>query len=103
MEEHAHDHPDELKYLKIAVILAVITAAEVGVIYVTSWEGILPPVLGIMMLVKFVMVAGYFMHLKFDSKIFRRLFILGIVLALSVFGVVLWTFTFATRLPGAAV
>jgi hypothetical protein len=32
------------------------------------------------------------MHLKFDSKVFRRLFIAGLVLALSVFGFVLWMF-----------
>jgi cytochrome c oxidase subunit IV len=55
-----------------------------------------------MMLVKFTMVAAYFMHLKFDSKIFRRLFIVGILLALAVYGVALWTFTFAHRLPGAS-
>jgi hypothetical protein len=42
------------------------------------------------------------MHLKFDSKIFRRFFILGIILAMAIYGVVLWTFTFADRLPGAA-
>lgn len=101
-EEHAPNHPSEIKYVKIAAILAVITSAEVGVIYVSSWENIRPQLLGIMMLIKFLMVAGYFMHLKFDSRIFRRLFILGIVLALLVFSVVLWTFTYAIRLPGAA-
>ncbi|MGQ0679584.1 MAG: cytochrome C oxidase subunit IV family protein [Actinomycetota bacterium] len=91
-----------MKYVKIAVILMIITAAEVGVVYVTSWAGILREVLGIMMVVKFVLVGAYFMHLKFDSRVFRRFFILGIVLALAVFGVALWTFTFAERLAGAA-
>lgn len=99
-EEHAH--PDEIKYLKVAVILAILTAAEVGVIYVSAWRDLMRPLLGVMMLVKFSMVALYFMHLKFDSKIFRRFFVLGIILALVVFGVVLWTFTFANRLPGSA-
>jgi hypothetical protein len=32
------------------------------------------------------------MHLKFDSRLFRRLFITGIILALSVFAIVLLTF-----------
>jgi cytochrome c oxidase subunit 4 len=72
------------------------------VIYVSAWRDLMRPLLGVMMLVKFSMVALYFMHLKFDSKIFRRFFVLGIILALVVFGVVLWTFTFANRLPGSA-
>jgi hypothetical protein len=42
--------------------------------------------------VKFVMVGGYFMHLKFDSPIFRRFFVTGLLLAMVVFGVVLWFF-----------
>jgi len=99
-EEHAH--PDEIKYLKVAAILAIITAAEVGVIYVSAFRDFWRPLLGVMMLVKFTMVAAYFMHLKFDSRIFRRFFILGIILALVVYAVALWTFTFATRLPGAS-
>jgi cytochrome c oxidase subunit IV len=99
-DEHAH--PDEIKYVKVAAILAILTAAEVGVIYVSAWHSFSRPLLGAMMLVKFTMVAAYFMHLKFDSKIFRRLFIVGIILALAVYGVALWTFTFAHRLPGAS-
>jgi len=42
--------------------------------------------------VKFVMVALYFMHLKFDNRIFKRLFVLGLILAFVVFGIVLATF-----------
>jgi hypothetical protein len=41
---------------------------------------------------KFFLVAMWFMHLRFDSKIFRRLFVAGIVLATIVFGIVLLTF-----------
>lgn len=100
-EEHSHDHPTEYQYVKIAVILGIVTAAEVAVVYVSAWEEYFRLILSVMMVVKFFMVAAYFMHLKFDSKVFRRFFILGIILAFAVFGVVLWTFTFASRLPGA--
>ena len=95
--EHAHSgegHPDEKQYVGVALFLAAVTAAEVAVVYITSLKDYLRPILGIMMVVKFAMVAMWFMHLKFDSKVFRRLFILGIILALAVFGIVLWTFTF---------
>ncbi len=94
----AHDkHPSEKEYIKIALILGVITAAEVGVVYISSLQSLLRPILSAMMVVKFAMVALWFMHLKFDSKIFRRFFILGIVLALVVFGIVLATFSTTVR------
>lgn len=102
MEEQAHDHPSELQYIKVAVFLAIVTALEVAVVYIGSLENLIIPILGVMMVVKFVAVAGYFMHLKFDSRVFRRFFVLGIVLAIAIFGIVLWTFTVADRLPGAA-
>jgi hypothetical protein len=37
------------------------------------------------------MVAAYFMHLKFDGRLLRRLFVTGIVLAGGVYSVALFT------------
>ncbi len=102
MDEHAADHPSEFQYVKVAVFLALVTAAEVAVFYIDALRGVIIPLLSAMMLIKFLAVAGYFMHLKFDSRIFRRFFVLGIVLAIAIYGVVLWTFTFADRLSGAS-
>ncbi len=99
-DEHADQHPDEIKYLKVAAILAIITAAEVAVIYVAAWENMFRQILGILMVIKFAMVAMYFMHLKFDSRVFRRFFILGIILAVAVYGIILWTFTVVDRPAG---
>ena len=89
--ELAH-HPGPRKYVTIAVILAIVTAAEVAIYYIPAIEDFLIPMLLLFAVIKFVMVAGYFMHLKFDSPIFKRFFVTGIVLALAVFGVVLWFF-----------
>ena len=92
-----HDHPGEAKYIKIALILAVITAVEVVFSYWEAVEGILAPSLIAMSIVKFVIVVGYFMHLKFDSRLFRRLFVAGLCLAVFCFGAVLTTFHVWTR------
>ncbi|MBW3595261.1 MAG: cytochrome C oxidase subunit IV family protein [Actinobacteria bacterium] len=76
----------------VAVILAIVTAIEVAIYYipaVADRHGLLITSLLIFALIKFVMVGAYFMHLKFDSPIFRRFFITGIVLALAIFAVVL--------------
>lgn len=84
-------HPGDVEYIKIAIILAVITAAEVAVVYVSSLAALLVPILMVMMIVKFALVVLWFMHLKFDSKLFRRLFVTGIIFALGVFSIVLLT------------
>lgn len=94
----AHDkHPSDKEYVKIALILGAITAAEVAVVYISSLKSLIRPILSVMMVVKFSMVALWFMHLKFDSRIFRRFFLLGIILALVVFGTVLVTFSTVVR------
>jgi cytochrome c oxidase subunit 4 len=92
-DPHADEaHPAPFEYVKIAVVLAAITAAEVAVYYVTSLRRLIVPLLLTMSFVKFSLVALWYMHLKFDDRLFRRLFTVGIVLALVVYGVVLSTF-----------
>lgn len=90
-----HAHPTDRTYVGIALVLAVITGAEVVTFYVEETIGaLLVPVLLVMMIVKFVMVAGYFMHLRFDSNLFTRLFVSGVVLATLVYIAALSTFEF---------
>jgi cytochrome c oxidase subunit IV len=52
------------------------------------------PLLLIMMVVKFAVVAMWFMHLRFDSKLFTSFFVSGIVLAVGVYVAALSTFHF---------
>jgi cytochrome c oxidase subunit 4 len=85
-------HPRPREYVKIAVILAVLTAIEVAVAYIDALADVLIPVLGALAIAKFAMVVGYFMHLKFDSKLFRYLFVTGLGFALFVFTIVLVLF-----------
>ncbi len=92
-------HPGPRQYIVIAVVLAVITAAEVAIYYVEMVDTLLVPMLIVFALLKFFLVVSWFMHLRFDSKLFRRLFVTGLVLAALVFGVVLWSFF--THLGGA--
>jgi cytochrome c oxidase subunit 4 len=80
-DDHA-GHPTEWQYIKIALILAAITAVEVALYYWSFSSDVANnTVLMLLAAVKFVIVAAYFMHLKFDNKILRRLFITGFVLA----------------------
>jgi cytochrome c oxidase subunit 4 len=47
-----------------------------------------------MMAVKFFIVASFFMHLRFDNKIFTWMFYSGLLLAVGVYSVTLLTFRF---------
>jgi cytochrome c oxidase subunit 4 len=80
-------------YIKIALILAAITALEVATYYVDFGRLFLPALM-IMMVVKFIMVVSYFMHLKFDNKLFTWIFYAGLILAIGVYCVALATFHF---------
>lgn len=93
-------HPDEKQYMVIAAILAVLTAVEVGISYIKGLGDTAAPLLLILAICKFTLVAGYFMHLKFDSRVLRRFFVTGIVLALTVYTVVFFTLGVFTTAHG---
>ena len=82
-------HPGPRQYVAIAVILAVITAIEVAVYYSEALRPVLPPILIVLSLTKFALVAMFFMHLKFDSRFFSVVFVTGILVAVTVFVVFL--------------
>lgn len=91
-EHELHEHPSEAQYIKIALILAVVTAIEVGLYYWSLPGASNNIALIVLALIKFVMVIGYFMHLKFDNPILRRVFTFGFLLAVLVYAAALATF-----------
>ena len=91
--EHEHEHPSDWKYIQIAIILGVLTAAEVATYYVDLGSAMIP-ILIVIMIVKFTLVVMWFMHLRFDSPMFTRTFVAGLVLAVAVYCAALATFEF---------
>ena len=77
-QEH---HPGASEYFVIAAILGVITAAEVGVYYMQALRPVLVPTLIVLSTVKFALVIMYYMHLKFDHKLFTAFFLAGLFIA----------------------
>lgn len=82
-------HPGQRQYVGIAVVLAIITGLEVLVWYADASNWVLVPILIVLAISKFSLVALWFMHLKFDSRFFSTVFVFGIILAITVFVVVL--------------
>ena len=77
---HEGGHASVGFYWMIGGILAILTAMEVAAVYMElgSFE---VPFLLILSAAKFVLVIMFFMHLRFDSKIFTGVFLAGLVLA----------------------
>lgn len=86
-------HPTPLLYVKIALLLAALTGIEVALFYLEETVGALAvPLLIILAFLKFVIVIGYYMHLRYEKPLLSRFFSAGFVLAILVYAVVLGTF-----------
>ena len=77
-------HPTPRTYVNIAILLSVITIVEVIVVIVDLSAVVLIPVLLGLSAVKFAFVIAYFMHLKFDARLYQALFLGGLFLAIAV-------------------
>ena len=73
-DEHAH--PTWSTYWKVALVLFIITIAEVWAYYIPAFVAsrAFVPSLLIMSAAKFIIVVMFYMHLKYDHKLFRVLF-----------------------------
>lgn len=76
-------HASVKTYLIVAAVLGIITATEVMLFYIEALSPILVPLLLLLSAAKFTLVVGFFMHLKYDSKIFRGLFVGPLVVAIA--------------------
>ncbi len=86
-------HPPPPLYVKIALLLAALTGIEVALFYLEETVGALAvPLLIILAFLKFVIVIGYYMHLRYEKPLLSRFFSAGFVLAILVYAVVLGTF-----------
>ena len=86
-------HASDLLYVQIFILLFALTAVEVST-YFVDFGGLHLPVLLTIMVVKFAIVVAFFMHLRFDHKLFSWVFVSGLVLAVIVYGIMLTTFQY---------
>ena len=79
----AHAHPTWKQYKWVALILTAITVVEVWVYYIPSFTRtkLFVPSLLIMSAVKFAIVVLFYMHLKYDARLFRALFTGPLIIA----------------------
>lgn len=77
-------HGSPIFYAWVGLILGIITLIEFAIFYIESLGSLMIPLLLFFSLLKFVMVVGFFMHLRFDNKIFTFMFVAGFVLAVVI-------------------
>ena len=90
-DDHAGHHPTPAEYVRIALILAVLTALEVSTYYFDFGRAGIP-LLVILMVIKFIMVASFFMHLRYDTKLFGRFMYTGLGFAIVLYAATLLIF-----------
>jgi cytochrome c oxidase subunit 4 len=87
-------HPSVKRYWQIALFLGIVTAVEIGIAYIPDLnKTILTVSLLALGVVKFGVVVGWFMHLKFENRTMNSLFAIGLVFALGLFFIVLATYS----------
>ncbi len=84
VEHDTHTHPGAGIYVTIGAILTAITAVEVGVYYMAALRPVMVPVLLTLSAAKFILVIMFYMHLKFDSRLFSTVFVGPLLLAVTV-------------------
>jgi cytochrome c oxidase subunit 4 len=82
--EVVHAYPEPSTYVKLAVFLAIFTLIEVATYYIDAPVLLITLVLIVLMTIKFVLVVGYYMHLKFDARLLTFVFGAGLSVALSI-------------------
>ena len=85
-------HPTPLTYFKVAMILVAITAVEVGIFYIEALGKGIIPVLVVLSTAKFALVAMFYMHLKYDARLFSVFFVAGVLLSVTVVSALLVLF-----------
>ena len=83
----AHPVHGTRTYWIIGAYLFVLTALEIGCYYLEDQLGSLAtPAILILSAAKFILVVMFYMHLKYDSKVFTALFVFPMALAALVIG-----------------
>jgi cytochrome c oxidase subunit IV len=83
-------HPTDRTYLRVGTMLFILTAIEVALYFVedaltSDWSlYLLVAALIFLSSIKFVLVVMYYMHLKWDDRLFTWFFVAGMFVAAAI-------------------
>ena len=78
-------HATVQTYIRVAVVLGILTAIEIGALYVPGLPShVLVTLLLFFSVLKFALVVAFFMHLRYDSKLLTVLFVGPLFIAMFI-------------------
>ena len=78
-------HATVQTYVRVAVVLGLLTAIEIGALYVPGLPShLLVTLLLVFSVLKFALVVAFFMHLRYDSKLLTVLFVGPLLIAMLI-------------------
>jgi cytochrome c oxidase subunit 4 len=97
--EHALEESKFELFVRVAMLLAVITGMEIVTVYLPFAHALLVTALVVSSAVKFLFVIFIFMHLRWDRPFCTILFFIGLILAGGTMWALLKLFSVSNSLP----
>ncbi len=95
--EKEHPHISSTVYLIVGGFLIVLTAMEITVSYVHALRPVMVPLLLVLALAKFALIALFFMHLRYEKWTLNTMFGFPLTVALVIFVAFLGLFLYLSR------
>ena len=95
--ETEHAHVSNTVYLIVGGFLVVLTAMEITVSYIHALRPVMVPLLIVLAMAKFALIALFFMHLRYEKWALNTMFGFPLVVATVVFVAFLGLFLYLSR------
>ena len=95
--EKEQPHISNTVYLIVGGFLIVLTAMEITVSYVHALRPVMVPILIVLAIAKFALIAMFFMHLRYEKWTLNITFLFPMTVALVVFGSLMGLFLYLSR------
>ena len=95
--EKEQAHVRNSVYLIVGGLLVVLTAMEITVAYIHALRPVMVPILVVLAIAKFALIAMFFMHLRYEKWILNTAFIFPLTIALGVFFALMGLFLYLSH------
>jgi cytochrome c oxidase subunit 4 len=93
----ARPHISNTVYLIVGGFLMVLTAMEITVAYIHALRPVMVPILVVLAIAKFALIAMFFMHLRYERWVLNSMFGFPLTIALGVFLALMGLFLFLSH------
>jgi caa(3)-type oxidase subunit IV len=95
--EEPRPHISNSVYLIVGGFLIVLAAMEITVSYIHALRPVMVPILVVLAIAKFALIAMFFMHLRYEKWVVNTMFVFPLTIALGVFIAMMGLFIYLSR------